>query len=316
MEQKIVNVFLASPRGFCAGVDRAVEIVKKTISKFGSPVYVRHEIVHNKFVVENLKSEGAVFIEELSEIENKSRPVIFSAHGVPKRVIDEAKLSNIIYIDATCPLVTKVHREAEALAKEEFNIIFIGHRNHPEVVGTMGQIDQRFISLVENKLDVENYSPKINNNKFAYITQTTLSLDDTLEIISILKQKYPSIKEPIKSDICYATTNRQEAVKKIAKNCDLFLVIGSRSSSNSQRLVEVAKKFGCKESLLMHSEQKLPIDKIRNANNIGITSGASAPEILVENLIKEIKSIINIRVEEVISSVEKVSFKLPTMLMK
>ena len=316
MEQKIVNVFLASPRGFCAGVDRAVEIVKKTISKFGSPVYVRHEIVHNKFVVENLKSEGAVFIEELSEIENKSRPVIFSAHGVPKRVIDEAKLSNIIYIDATCPLVTKVHREAEALAKEEFNIIFIGHRNHPEVVGTMGQIDERFISLVENKLDVENYSPKINNNKFAYITQTTLSLDDTLEIISILKQKYPSIKEPIKSDICYATTNRQEAVKKIAKNCDLFLVIGSRSSSNSQRLVEVAKKFGCKESLLMHSEQKLPIDKIRNANNIGITSGASAPEILVENLIKEIKSIINIRVEEVISSVEKVSFKLPTILMK
>ena len=316
MEQKIVNVFLASPRGFCAGVDRAVEIVKKTISKFGSPVYVRHEIVHNKFVVENLKSEGAVFIEELSEIENKSRPVIFSAHGVPKRVIDEAKLNNIIYIDATCPLVTKVHREAEALAKEEFNIIFIGHRNHPEVVGTMGQIDQRFISLVENKLDVENYSPKINNNKFAYITQTTLSLDDTLEIISILKQKYPSIKEPIKSDICYATTNRQEAVKKIAKNCDLFLVIGSRSSSNSQRLVEVAKKFGCKESLLMHSEQKLPIDKIRSANNIGITSGASAPEILVENLIKEIKSIINIRVEEVISSVEKVSFKLPTMLMK
>ena len=316
MEQKIVNVFLASPRGFCAGVDRAVEIVKKTISKFGSPVYVRHEIVHNKFVVENLKSEGAVFIEELSEIENKSRPVIFSAHGVPKKVIDEAKLNNIIYIDATCPLVTKVHREAEALAKEEFNIIFIGHRNHPEVVGTMGQINERFISLVENKLDVENYSPKINNNKFAYITQTTLSLDDTLEIISVLKQKYPSIKEPIKSDICYATTNRQEAVKKIAKNCDLFLVIGSRSSSNSQRLVEVAKKFGCKESILMHSEQKLPIDKIRNANNIGITSGASAPEILVENLIKEIKSIINIRVEEVISSVEKVSFKLPTMLMK
>lgn len=316
MEQKIVNVFLASPRGFCAGVDRAVEIVKKTISKFGTPVYVRHEIVHNKFVVENLKSEGAVFIEELSEIENKSRPVIFSAHGVPKRVIDEAKLNNIIYIDATCPLVTKVHREAEALAKEEFNIIFIGHRNHPEVVGTMGQINERFISLVENKLDVENYSPKINNNKFAYITQTTLSLDDTLEIISILKQKYPSIKEPIKSDICYATTNRQEAVKKIAKNCDLFLIIGSRSSSNSQRLVEVAKKFGCKESLLMHSEQKLPIDKIRKANNIGITSGASAPEILVENLIKEIKSIINIRVEEVVSSVEKVSFKLPTMLIK
>ncbi len=316
MESKIVNIFLASPRGFCAGVDRAVEIVKKTISKFGSPVYVRHEIVHNKFVVENLKSEGAIFIEELSEIKNKSRPVIFSAHGVPKRVIDEAKLNNIIYIDATCPLVTKVHKEAEALAKEEFNIIFIGHKNHPEVIGTMGQINEKYISLIENKYDVDNYSPKINNNKFAYISQTTLSLDDTLEIISILKKKYPLIKEPIKNDICYATTNRQEAVKKIAKKCDLFLVIGSRSSSNSQRLVEVAKKFGCKESILMHSEQKLPIDKIRNANNIGVTSGASAPEILVENLIKEIKSIINIRVEEVISSVEKVSFKLPTMLMK
>ena len=316
MEPKIVNIFLASPRGFCAGVDRAVEIVKKTISKFGSPVYVRHEIVHNKFVVENLKSEGAIFIEELSEIKNKSRPVIFSAHGVPKKVIDEAKLNNIIYIDATCPLVTKVHREAEALAKEEFNIIFIGHRNHPEVVGTMGQINERFISLVENKLDVENYSPKINNNKFAYITQTTLSLDDTLEIISVLKQKYPSIKEPIKSDICYATTNRQEAVKKIAKNCDLFLVIGSRSSSNSQRLVEVAKKFGCKESILMHSDQELPVDKIKNSTNIGITSGASAPEILVENLIKEIKSITSIKLEEVITSVEKVSFKLPTMLIK
>ena len=316
MEQKIVNVFLASPRGFCAGVDRAVEIVKKTINKFGSPVYVRHEIVHNKFVVENLRSQGAIFIEELSEIKNKSRPVIFSAHGVPKKVIDEAKLNNIIYIDATCPLVTKVHREAEALAKEEFNIIFIGHRNHPEVIGTMGQIDEKFISLIENKTDVENYSPKINNNKFAYITQTTLSLDDTLEIISVLKKKYPSIKEPIKSDICYATTNRQEAVKKIAKKCDLFLIIGSRSSSNSQRLVEVAKKFGCKESILMHSDQKLPIKKIKNSNNIGVTSGASAPEILVENLIKEIKSIINIRVEEVITSVEKVSFKLPTMLIK
>lgn len=316
MEQKIVNVFLASPRGFCAGVDRAVEIVKKTINKFGSPVYVRHEIVHNKFVVENLRSQGAIFIDELSEIKNKSRPVIFSAHGVPKKVIDEAKLNNIIYIDATCPLVTKVHREAEALAKEEFNIIFIGHRNHPEVIGTMGQIDEKFISLVENKKDVENYSPKINNNKFAYITQTTLSVDDTLEIISVLKKKYPSIKEPIKSDICYATTNRQEAVKKIAKKCDLFLIIGSRSSSNSQRLVEVAKKFGCKESILMHSDQKLPIEKIKNSKNIGVTSGASAPEILVENLIKEIKNIINIRVEEVITSVEKVSFKLPTMLIK
>ena len=316
MEQKIVNVFLASPRGFCAGVDRAVEIVKKTLNKFGAPVYVRHEIVHNKFVVENLRSQGAIFVEELSEIKDKSRPVIFSAHGVPKEVINEAKLNNIIYIDATCPLVTKVHKEAEMLAKQEFNIIFIGHKNHPEVIGTMGQIDNNYITLIENKDDVENYSPKIKNNKFAYITQTTLSVDDTLEIISLLKKKYPSIKEPIKSDICYATTNRQEAVKQIAKKCDLFLVVGSKSSSNSLRLVEVAKRFGCKDSILMHSDQKLPVDKIKNSTNIGITSGASAPEILVENLIKEIKNITNIKLEEVITSVEKVSFKLPTMLIK
>ena len=316
MEPKIVNIFLASPRGFCAGVDRAVEIVKKTINKFGAPVYVRHEIVHNHFVVENLRSQGAIFVEELSEIKDKSRPVIFSAHGVPKKIINEAELNNIIYIDATCPLVTKVHREAELLAKEEFNIIFIGHKNHPEVIGTMGQIDNNYITLIENRDDVENYSPKIKNNKFAYITQTTLSVDDTLEIISLLKKKYPSIKEPIKSDICYATTNRQEAVKQIAKKCDLFLVVGSKNSSNSLRLVEVAKRFGCKDSILMHSDQKLPVDKIKNSTNIGITSGASAPEILVENLIKEIKYIANIKLEEVTTSVEKVSFKLPTMLIK
>jgi len=314
--KKIVNVFLASPRGFCAGVDRAVEIVKKTINKFGAPVYVRHEIVHNQFVVENLRSQGAIFVEELSEIKDKSRPVIFSAHGVSKEVINEAKLNNIIYIDATCPLVTKVHKEAEILARDEFNIIFIGHKNHPEVIGTMGQIDNSYITLIENKDDVESYVPKIKNNKFAYITQTTLSVDDTLEIISLIKKKYPSIKEPIKSDICYATTNRQEAVKQIAKRCDLFLVVGSKSSSNSQRLVEVAKRSGCKESMLMHSEQELPVDKIKNCNNIGITSGASAPEILVENLIKEIKSITEIKLEEVVTSVEKVSFKLPTMLIK
>ena len=252
--------------------------------------------MHNQFVVENLKSQGAIFVEELSEIKDKSRPVIFSAHGVPKEVINEAKLNNIIYIDATCPLVTKVHREAETLAKEEYNI--------------------NYITLIENKDDIENYFPKLQNNKFAYITQTTLSVDDTLEIISLLKKKYPSIKEPIKSDICYATTNRQEAVKKIAKKCDLFLVVGSKSSSNSQRLVEVAKRFGCKESILIHSEQELPVDKIKNSKNIGITSGASAPEILVENLIKEIKSVTNVKLEEVITSVENVSFKLPTILIK
>ena len=222
MEQKIVNVFLASPRGFCAGVDRAVEIVKKTLNKFGAPVYVRHEIVHNKFVVENLRSQGAIFVEELSEIQDKSRPVIFSAHGVPKEVINEAKLNNIIYIDATCPLVTKVHKEAEMLAKQEFNIIFVGHKNHPEVIGTMGQIDNNYITLIENKDDVENYSPKIKNNKFSYITQTTLSVDDTLEIISLLKKNIPQLRNRSKVIFAMQQLIAKKLLNKLQKNAIYF----------------------------------------------------------------------------------------------
>ncbi len=222
MEQKIVNVFLASPRGFCAGVDRAVEIVKKTLNKFGAPVYVRHEIVHNKFVVENLRSQGAIFVEELSEIKDKSRPVIFSAHGVPKEVINEAKLNNIIYIDATCPLVTKVHKEAEMLAKQEFNIIFVGHKNHPEVIGTMGQIDNNYITLIENKDDVENYSPKIKNNKFSYITQTTLSVDDTLEIISLLKKNIPQLRNRSKVIFAMQQLIAKKLLNKLQKNAIYF----------------------------------------------------------------------------------------------
>ena len=222
MEQKIVNVFLASPRGFCAGVDRAVEIVKKTLNKFGAPVYVRHEIVHNKFVVENLRSQGAIFVEELFEIKDKSRPVIFSAHGVPKEVISEAKLNNIIFIDATCPLVTKVHKEAEMLAKQEFNIIFIGHKNHPEVIGTMGQIDNSYITLIENKDDLENYSPKIKNNKFAYITQTTLSVDDTLEIISLLKKNILQLKNQLKVIFAMQQPIAKRLLSKLQKNVIYF----------------------------------------------------------------------------------------------
>ena len=244
MKNKNLKILLASPRGFCAGVDRAIEIVKKSIDKYGSPVYVRHEIVHNKHVVDGLKKIGAIFVEELEEIKDKTRPVIFSAHGVPKSVPKEASNLNMTYVDATCPLVSKVHREAENLYKSGSHILLIGHKNHPEVIGTMGQLPNESIDLIESVEDAEKYLKK-NRNKLAYITQTTLSVDDTREIINVLKKKFPEINEPKKEDICYATTNRQSAVKKIAKNCDMFFVIGSRNSSNSVRLVEVAKNNGC-----------------------------------------------------------------------
>jgi len=306
-----VKIFLASPRGFCAGVERAIDIVEKTITKFGSPVYVRHEIVHNKQVVENLKKKGTIFVEELSEVKDLTRPVIFSAHGVPKKVPEEAKIKNLFYIDATCPLVSKVHRESEQLNKNGYDIILIGHKNHPEVVGTMGQLPSGSISLIETVDEVKNLDPKLFKKPVAYITQTTLSVDDTAEIINKLKDKFPKIKEPVKEDICYATTNRQKAVKKIASDCDIFFVIGSRNSSNSVRLVEVTKKAGCKNSELMHSGKELPIDKIKKSKNIGISSGASAPEQLVQNLIFEIKKYCKVSLEEVVVAEEKVKFKLP-----
>ena len=310
MKQKI-KIFLAAPRGFCAGVDRAIEIVKKTLNKYGSPVYVRHEIVHNKNVVENLKNLGAIFVEEISEIKDKSRPVIFSAHGVPKSVPEEANLEKIFYIDATCPLVSKVHRESEQLYKRGFDIVLIGHKNHPEVIGTMGQLPNGSIKLIEKKDEVEN----LNFSKpLAYVTQTTLSVDDTKEIIDALKNKFPSIKGPIKEDICYATTNRQAAVKKIAPNCEMFFVIGSRNSSNSARLVEVAKKSGCKNSELIFYGKNAPLDKIKNCKTIGLSSGASAPEELVQNFISEIKNDMDVTIEEVVTANEKVVFKLPKEL--
>ena len=311
---KELKILLASPRGFCAGVDRAIEIVKKTLIKFGSPVYVRHEIVHNTQVVENLKKLGAIFVEELSEIEDSSRPVIFSAHGVPKSVPEEASFKKMFYIDATCPLVTKVHREAESLHKNGYDVILIGHKNHPEVLGTMGQLPKGAIKLIETVKQAQNLNINEIKKPVAYVTQTTLSVDDTKDIIEVIKGKFPEIKSPTKEDICYATTNRQEAVKKIAPLCDMFFVVGSKNSSNSQRLVEVAKKSGCVSSELITFNEKLPIDSIIKCNKIGITSGASAPEKLVQNLIFEIKKHCNVSMEEVVLTKENVTFKLPRAL--
>ena len=311
---KDLKILLASPRGFCAGVDRAIEIVKKTLTKYGSPVYVRHEIVHNTQVVENLKKMGAIFVEELNEIKDVSRPVIFSAHGVPKSVPEEALYKNMFYIDATCPLVTKVHREAEFLYKNGYEVILIGHKDHPEVLGTMGQLPRNAIKLVETVKDVESINISLIKKPVAYVTQTTLSVDDTKEIIKALSLKFQKIKHPVKEDICYATTNRQEAVKKIAPLCDMFFVVGSENSSNSQRLVEVAKKSGCKKSELVPFDKSLPVDSIIQCNKIGITSGASAPEQLVQNLILELKKHRNLLIEEIVLTKENVTFKLPKIL--
>ena len=312
MKNKQLKILLSAPRGFCAGVERAIEIVEKSIQKYGAPVYVRHEIVHNKFVVDDLKSKGAIFVEELEEIEDKSRPVIFSAHGVPKKIPRDAKDYNMTYVDATCPLVSKVHREAENLHKAGYHLILIGHQNHPEVIGTMGQLPKGSIDLIQNEGDAKKYITK--NKKISYVTQTTLSIDDTKDIIKILKNKFPNIKEPAKEDICYATTNRQMAVKNIAKECDLFFVIGSRNSSNSVRLVEVAKKSGCSNSQLIHSQSEIPFDLIENSNVIGISSGASAPEILVDNFIKKIKNKFTVSIDEVEIIKENVVFKVPKKL--
>jgi 4-hydroxy-3-methylbut-2-en-1-yl diphosphate reductase len=308
---KELKILLASPRGFCAGVVRAIDIVEKSIEKFGAPIYVRHEIVHNKQVVESLKKKGAIFVDELNQIKDSSRPVIFSAHGVPKSVPQEAADKKMFYVDATCPLVTKVHKEAERHHKNGYKIILIGHKDHPEVVGTMGQIPIEKIILVETASDANNL--KIDE-PVAYVTQTTLSVDDTKDIIEILKKKFPNIKGPVKEDICYATTNRQDVVKKIASECEMFFVIGSNNSSNSKRLVEVAKKAGCYKSYLVNSNSKLPLEEIVKCNKIGLTSGASAPEKLVQDFIYEIKKYTNISIKEFISTKENVTFKLPAQL--
>ena len=311
MQNKEIKILLAAPRGFCAGVVRAIDIVEKALNKHGSPVYVRHEIVHNKHVVDDLKKKGAIFVDELSQIKDSSRPVIFSAHGVPKDVPKEAERRKIFYVDATCPLVTKVHKEAERHNKNGYKIILIGHKDHPEVVGTMGQIPRENITLIETINDANNLNI---TDPVAYVTQTTLSIDDTKNIIDVLKKKFPNIKGPIKEDICYATTNRQDAVKKIASECEMFFVIGSDNSSNSKRLVEVAKKAGCNESYLINSNDQLPLKEIVKCNKIGLTSGASAPEKLVQDFIHEIKKHVNISIEEFVSTKENVTFKLPSSL--
>jgi 4-hydroxy-3-methylbut-2-enyl diphosphate reductase len=309
---KKLNIFLAGPRGFCAGVDRAIEMVKGALKKYGAPVYVRHEIVHNKFVVENLKSQGAIFVEELNEIEDRSRPVIFSAHGVPKAVPEEALSLNLVYYDATCPLVSKIHKEVENFDKKNLPVILIGHRNHPEVIGTMGQTDKK-IHLVEKVEDVKKL-PLNQNDEIAYVTQTTLSVDDTKDIIKEIKLHFSNVIEPKKNDICYATTNRQEAVKKIANQCDYFLVIGASNSSNSLRLVEVAKNYGSKKAILVEDVDSLNLNIFQESENIGITASASSPEVLVRKLLDNLKRNFEIHVNEGSYQKEDVFFKVPQKL--
>ena len=307
-----IKIYLAGPRGFCAGVDRAILMVEEALKKYGSPVYVRHEIVHNKYVVEDLKEKGAIFINELNEIKDLSRPVIFSAHGVPKSVPDEAKNLNLLYFDATCPLVSKIHREVENFEKQNLPIILIGHRNHPEVIGTMGQIKSS-IHLVENEKDVELLKLD-KNKKIAYVTQTTLSVDETKEIIKAIKKKFNDVIEPRKNDICYATTNRQEAVKKIASNCEVFLVIGAYNSSNSIRLVEVAKKYGARKSILLENIEQFDEKIFKNINSIGLTASASAPEILVQKFIELLEKKFDIELIQDDFIKEDVNFKIPQKL--
>ena len=309
---KKLNIFLAGPRGFCAGVDRAIEMVKGALKKYGAPVYVRHEIVHNKFVVENLKSPGAIFVEELNEIEDRSRPVIFSAHGVPKAVPEEALSLNLVYYDATCPLVSKIHKEVENFDKKNLPVILIGHRNHPEVIGTMGQTDKK-IHLVEKVEDVKKL-PLNQNDEIAYVTQTTLSVDDTKDIIKEIKLHFSNVIEPKKNDICYATTNRQEAVKKIANQCDYFLVIGASNSSNSLRLVEVAKNYGSKKAILVEDVDSLNLNIFQESENIGITASASSPEVLVRKLLDNLKKNFEIHINEGSYQKEDVFFKVPQKL--
>ena len=307
-----IKIYLAGPRGFCAGVDRAILMVEEALKKYGNPVYVRHEIVHNKYVVEDLKGKGAIFIDELNEIKDLSRPVIFSAHGVPKSVPDEAKNLNLLYFDATCPLVSKIHREVENFEKQNLPIILIGHHNHPEVIGTMGQIKSS-IHLVENEKDVELLKLD-NNKKIAYVTQTTLSVDETKEIIKAIKKKFNDVIEPRKNDICYATTNRQDAVKKIASNCEVFFVIGAYNSSNSIRLVEVAKKYGARKSILLENIEQFDEKIFKNINSIGLTASASAPEILVQNFIELLEKKFDVELIQDDFIKEDVNFKIPQKL--
>jgi 4-hydroxy-3-methylbut-2-enyl diphosphate reductase len=313
-EKSPISILLAAPRGFCAGVDRAIQIVEQAILKWGPPVYVRHEIVHNRHVVERLERLGAVFVEELDDCPS-DRPVIFSAHGVPKAVPAEAARREMIYVDATCPLVSKVHVEAQHHFEEGREIVLIGHAGHPEVIGTMGQLPQGAISLVETVADAEAFTPR-DAMQLSFVTQTTLSVDDTAEIVAVLQRRFPAIAAPHKEDICYATTNRQDAVKAMARGADLVLVIGSPKSSNSVRLVEVAKRAGAKAARLVGSADDVEWAWFAGVTAVGVTAGASAPEDLVEALIAAIAARFDAHVEEIAVTREDVVFKLPRVLVE
>jgi 4-hydroxy-3-methylbut-2-enyl diphosphate reductase len=311
-EKPPISILLAAPRGFCAGVDRAIQIVERALEKWGRPVYVRHEIVHNRHVVERLEALGAVFVEELADCP-VDRPVIFSAHGVPKAVPAEAARREMIYVDATCPLVSKVHVEAERLHEAGRELVLIGHEGHPEVIGTMGQLPSGAITLVETPADAERFTPR-NPARLAFVTQTTLSVDDTAEIVAVLQRRFPAIAAPHKEDICYATTNRQDAVKALAKQAELVLVIGSPKSSNSVRLVEVAKRAGARDAQLVASAENVDWRWFEDVSAVGVTAGASAPEDLVDALVAAISIRFVARVEEIVVVKEDVTFKLPRVL--
>ncbi|MEM1044496.1 MAG: 4-hydroxy-3-methylbut-2-enyl diphosphate reductase [Pseudomonadota bacterium] len=308
-----LTIKLCAPRGFCAGVDRAIQIVELALKQYGAPVYVRHEIVHNRYVVDELRDKGAVFVEELDEIPDTDAPVIFSAHGVPKSVPAEARNRNLIYLDATCPLVSKVHREAELHFKREKHIILVGHAGHPEVEGTMGQLPDGAITLVETTDDVAALEPADPDN-LAWITQTTLSVDDTQQIVDALKERFPSISGPHKDDICYATTNRQEAVKAVAGTVDALIVVGSPNSSNSQRLREVALRSGCEYAVLVQRASEIDWAKFEHVRTLGLTAGASAPEIVVEEIIEAFRDHRNVSIDIVKTADETVVFNLPREL--
>lgn len=308
-----LTILLAAPRGFCAGVDRAIQIVELALRKYGAPVYVRHEIVHNRYVVDALREKGAVFVEELHEIPDTAQPVIFSAHGVAKAVPQAAKARNMFAIDATCPLVFKVHIEAARHYAQGLEIVLIGHAGHPEVEGTMGQLPDGAVKLVETAKDAEAFTPK-NPAKLAYVTQTTLSVDDTAEIVSVLKSRFPAIVAPGKEDICYATTNRQAAVKVIAPRSEVILVVGAPNSSNSLRLVEVAERAGCPKAHLIQRAEDIPWNDMENVATVGITAGASAPEILVNEVIAALEKHFQLHIETVSTADESIAFNVPKEL--
>ncbi|PCJ00310.1 MAG: 4-hydroxy-3-methylbut-2-enyl diphosphate reductase [Alphaproteobacteria bacterium] len=313
MEKRDLKIVLAAPRGFCAGVDRAIQIVELALQKYGAPVYVRHEIVHNKFVVDSLREKGAVFVEDLGEIPNDGQPVIFSAHGVAKSVPQRAKERNMFYIDATCPLVSKVHREAERHYKSGDKVILIGHEGHPEVIGTMGQLPDGAVVLVEDVADV-NALAVADQENLAYCTQTTLSVDDTADVVAALQARFPNIKGPRKEDICYATTNRQAAMKAIAPISDAVMVLGAPNSSNSNRLVEVAALNGCPKSMLVQRVDEVDWAWLDGVNILGLSAGASAPENLVDEVIEKARTYFNVTLEEVSITQENVNFKVPRIL--